>query len=48
MSFFFEDFDIAIYADDSTPYYVGKFAELVFSNLEQSSKFSLNGLTTTS
>ena len=37
MSFFFEDFDIAIYADDSTPYYVGKFAELVFSNLEQSS-----------
>ena len=30
-------FDIANYADDSTPYCVGKSAELVVNNLEQSS-----------
>ena len=37
MFYFLEDFDIANYADDSTPYCAGKSAEFVVSNLEQSS-----------
>ena len=36
MFHFLEDFDIAHYADDLTPYYAGKSAEFVISNLEQS------------
>ena len=36
-NYFLEDFDIANYADDSTPYCVGKSAEFVVNNLEQSS-----------
>ena len=35
--FFLEDFDIANYADDSTPYNVNKNIEFVVNNLEQSS-----------
>ena len=34
---FLEDFDIANYADDTTPYCAGKSAEFVVNNLEQSS-----------
>ena len=34
---FLEGFDIANYADDSTPYCAGKRAESVANNLEQSS-----------
>ena len=34
---FLEDFDIANYADDSTPYCASKSAEFVVNNLEQSS-----------
>ena len=37
MFYFLEDFDIANYADDSTPYCAGKSAEFVANNLEQSS-----------
>ena len=37
MFYFLEDFDIANYADDSTPYCPGKTAEFVVNNLEQSS-----------
>ena len=37
MSYFLEDFDIANYADDSTPYCAGKSVEVVVNNLEQSS-----------
>ena len=37
MFYFLEDFDIANYADDSTPYCAGKSAEFVVNNLEQSS-----------
>ena len=37
MFYFLEDFDIANYADDSTPYYANKSAEHFFSNLKQSS-----------
>ena len=37
MLYFLEDFDLANYADDSTPYCVGKSAESVVNNLEQSS-----------
>ena len=34
---FLEDFDIANYADDSTPYCAGKSAEFVVNNIEKSS-----------
>ena len=37
MFYFPEDFDIANYADDSTPYCAGKSAEFLVNNLEQSS-----------
>ena len=37
MFYFLEDFDIANYADDSTPYCAGKCAEFVDKNSEQSS-----------
>ena len=37
MFYFLEDFDIANYADDSTPYCAGKSAEFVGNSLEQSS-----------
>ena len=37
MFYFLEGFDIANYADDSTPYCAGKSAESVVNNLEQSS-----------
>ena len=37
MFYFLEGFDIANYADDSTPYCAGKSAESVANNLEQSS-----------
>ena len=37
MFYFLEVFDIANYADDSTPYCAGKSAEFVVINLEQSS-----------
>ena len=37
MFYFLEGFDIANYADDSTPYCAGKSAEF-FNNLEQSSR----------
>ena len=37
MFYFLEDFDIANYADDSTPYCAGKSTEFVVNNLEQSS-----------
>ena len=37
MFYFFEDFDIANYADDSTPYCAGKTDKFVVNNLEQSS-----------
>ena len=37
MLYFLEGFDIANYADDSTPYCAGKSAESVVNNLEQSS-----------
>ena len=37
MFYFLKDFDIANYADDSTPYCTGKSAEIVVINLEQSS-----------
>ena len=37
MFYFLEGFDIANYADDSTPYCAGKNAESVANNLEQSS-----------
>ena len=37
MIYFLEDFDIANYADDSTPYCARESAELVVNNLEQSS-----------
>ena len=37
MFYFLEDFDIANYANDSTPYYAGKSAEFLVTNLEQSS-----------
>ena len=36
MFYFFEDFDIANCADDSTPHCADKSAEVVISNLEQS------------
>ena len=35
MFYFLEDFDIANYADDSTPHWAGKSAEFVLNNLEQ-------------
>ena len=38
MFYFLEGFDIANYADDSTPYCAGKSAESVVNNLEQSSR----------
>ena len=41
MLYFLEDFDIANYADDSTPYCAGKGAEFGVNNLEQSSKIIL-------
>ena len=37
MLYFLEDFVIADYADDSTPYCAGESGEFIFSNLEQSS-----------
>ena len=37
MFYFLEDFDIANYADDSTPYNADKNIEFVVNNLEQSS-----------
>ena len=37
MFYFLEDFDIANYADDTTPYYARKSTEFVVNNLEQSS-----------
>ena len=37
MFYFLEDFDIANYADDTTPYCAGKSAESVVNRLEQSS-----------
>ena len=37
MFYFLQDFDIANYADDSTPYCAGKSAEFVVNSLEQSS-----------
>ena len=37
MFYFLEDFDIANYANDSTPYCAGKSAEFVVNSLEQSS-----------
>ena len=37
MFYFLEDFDIANYANDSTPYCAGKSAEFVVNNLKQSS-----------
>ena len=37
MFYFLEDFDIANYADDSTPHCAGKSVEFVVNNLEQSS-----------
>ena len=37
MFYFFRDFDIANYADDSAPCCADKSAEFVVSNLEQSS-----------
>ena len=37
MFYFLEEFDIANYADDTTPYCAGKSAEFVVNNLEQSS-----------
>ena len=37
MFYFLEDFDIANYADDSTPYNAGENIEFVVNNLEQSS-----------
>ena len=37
MFYFLEDFDIANYADDTTPYCAGKSAEFVVNDLEQSS-----------
>ena len=37
MFYFLEDFDIAHYVDDSTPYCAGKSVEFVVNNLEQSS-----------
>ena len=37
MFYFLEDFDIANYADDSTPHCAGKSAEFVVNNLERSS-----------
>ena len=37
MFYFLKDFDIANYADDSTPYCAYKSPEFVVSNLEQSS-----------
>ena len=36
--YFLEDFDIANYADNSTPYCAPKSAEFVVNNLEQSSR----------
>ena len=36
--YFLEDFDIANYADNSTPYCAAKSAEFVVNNLEQSSR----------
>ena len=35
MFYFLEDFDIASYADDSTPYCAAKSAEFVVNNLDQ-------------
>ena len=37
MFYFLEDFDIANYVDDSTPYCAGKSVKLVVNNLEKSS-----------
>ena len=37
MFYFLEDFDIANYGDDSTPYNADKNIEFVVDNLEQSS-----------
>ena len=37
MLYFLEDFVIADYADDSTPYCAGECGEFIVSNLEQSS-----------
>ena len=37
MFYFLEDFELANYADDSTPYCAGRNAEFVVNNLEQSS-----------
>ena len=37
MFYILEDFDIANYADDSTPYCAGKSAKFIVNNLEQSS-----------
>ena len=36
MFYFLEDFDIASYADDSTPYNVDKIIEFIVNDLEQS------------
>ena len=44
MFYFLEDFDIANYADDSTPYCAGKSAKFVASNLKQSSIIPLKWL----
>ena len=42
--YFLEDFDIANYADDSTPYCACKSAEFVVNSLEQSSSILLEWL----
>ena len=47
MFYFLEDFDIANYADDSTPYTADKNIEFIVNNLEHSSSNFLNGLATT-
>ena len=46
MFYFFEDFDIANYADDSTPYCAGKYTEFVDNNLKQSSTILFEWLNT--
>ena len=45
MLYFLEDFDIANYADDSTPYCSGRSAGFVVNNLEQSSTIHFKWLT---
>ena len=44
MFYFLENFDIANYADNSTPNYAGESAEVFVSNLEQSSTILFESL----